>query len=102
MPKTRNKNELNQSIFPPSTLLDTTITRISQLITDTGATGTIMEKNAPYITNIKEADLGIDVLYPNNQFLTSMHTADIIFDHIPPNDIGSPISYIGVRFASIY
>ena len=49
-------------MFPPSTLLDATTTRISPLIADTGATCTFLEMNIPYITNIKEADPGIDVL----------------------------------------
>ena len=41
--------------------------------------------NAPYITNIKEDDPRISVLCPNNHFLTSTHTADITYDHLPPD-----------------
>ena len=71
-------------MFPPSTLLDATTTRISPLIADTGATCTFLEMNIPCITNIKEADPGIDVLCPNNQFLISTYTADITYDHLQP------------------
>ena len=39
--------------------------------------------NAPYITNIKETDPGIKVLYPNNQYLTFKHTADLSFSNLP-------------------
>jgi len=41
--------------------------------------------NAPYITNIKEADPGIKVLCPNHQFLTSTHTADLTYPNLPPS-----------------
>ena len=67
-----------------STPLDATTPRISPLVADTGATGTFLEMNAPYITNIKEADPGIDVLCPNNQFLISTYTTDIPYDHLQP------------------
>ena len=39
--------------------------------------------NAPYITNIKETDPGIKVRYPNNQYFTFKHTADLSFPNLP-------------------
>ena len=64
--------------------VDATTPRISPLVADTGVTGTFLEMNAPYITNIKEADSGIKVLCPNNQYFTSTHTADVSFPNLPP------------------
>ena len=67
-----------------STPLDATTPRISPSVADTGAAGTFLEMNAPYITNIKETDPGIKVLCPNNQYLTSTHTVNLSFPNLPP------------------
>ena len=79
------KDKLNDSINPTYALLDTISTRSSPLIADTGATGTFLEMNIPYITIIKEADPGIKVLCSNHQFLTSIHTANLTYPNLPPS-----------------
>ena len=63
---------------PYSTPLDATTTRVLLLVTNTGVVGKFLEINAPYIINTKETDPEIQVLYPNDQFLTSTHIADAI------------------------
>ena len=57
---------------------------MSNVVADTGATGTVVEMNADCIVNIQPADPLIHVLCPNGEIMRSTHTAELSFTQLPP------------------
>ena len=57
---------------------------MSNVVADTGATGTFVEMNADCIVNIQPADPPIHVVSPNGEIMQSTHTAELSFAKLPP------------------
>ena len=57
---------------------------MSNVVADTGATGTFVEMNADCIVNIQPADPPIHVVCPNGEIMQSTHTAELSFTKLPP------------------